>query len=69
MNLKTKIGMIIGIPLYSGIMIVIILLASIIWIMAKILNLIGTIDSLEWLFKKTAEKARKLRTKSKEDES
>lgn len=61
--------MIIGIPLYTGIMIVIILLASIIWIMAKILNLIGTIDSLEWLFKKTAEKARKLRPKSKEDES
>jgi hypothetical protein len=64
MTLKTKIGMIFGFPIYLSMMAIILILASSIWIIAKLINLIGILDSLDWLFKETIKRIRKPKKKN-----
>jgi len=60
-NFKTKLGILLALPLYLGMTLVVILLASITWILAKILNLVGFLDGMSWLIQKTKERLHHIR--------
>jgi hypothetical protein len=55
-NLKIKFGIILALPFYFGISLVVIILASIIWILAKILKIVGFLDGMNYLLVKTKQK-------------
>lgn len=55
-NLKIKFGIILALPFYFGISLVVIIMASIIWILAKILKIVGFLDGMNYLLGKTKEK-------------
>lgn len=60
-NFKTKLGILLALPLYLGMTLVVILLASITWILAKLLNLVGFLDGMSWLIQKTKERLHHIR--------
>ncbi len=61
MTTKTKIGIIIALPLYAITMIGAAILATSIWAIGKILNILGIIDGLSWLMDETRKKMKRMK--------
>lgn len=60
LNFKTKIGVIIALPIYAIMMIAVAILTTIIWMIGKTLNILGIIDGLGWLMAETRKKMKRM---------
>jgi len=60
LNIKTKIGIIIALPIYAITMIGVAILTTSIWVIGKALNILGIIDGLAWLMAETRKKVKRM---------